>query len=246
MRRLLVLLLPYFCLVTPPPSRLCAILLVTLGLVVFALRSAPVRGTPRNTDLFAKMAAAASMTEARIAHEDGHQQKRPEAEKASSTAPARDHSSRNGAGSAAAAVTGKGQTGEIYPGGGSGGREAGGEETSEFARMAQTLREQAEKNGGVSGEGAKPAAAAMDVDSDEEETMTLEGEFKAAPGGAKEGAKVVAEGRNGVVKVKGGQKEEAGPRREDDGEEEDLLSAVKKGKGRGRGKGKAKGKRGEA
>ena len=189
------------------------------------------------------------MTEARIAHEDGHQQKRPEAGKASSTAPARDHSSRNGTGSAAAAVTGKGQTGERYPGGGSGGQEAGGEETSEFARMAQTLREQAEKNGGVSSEGAKPAAAAaaaaMDVDSDEEETtMTLEGEFKAAPGGAKEGAKVVAEARNGVVK--GGQKEEAGPRREDDGEEEDLLSAVKKGKGRGRGKGKAKGKRGEA
>lgn len=201
----------------------------------------------RSTDLFAKMAAAASMTEARIAQEDEG--------KAAGVASSTPRKSRNGTGAAAAAAAivgnGKIKTGGRYPGGSApedrgSGREPGGEETSEFARMAQTLREQAEKNGAVSGRGTKAAAvtaAAMDVDSDEEETVTLEGEFKATQGGNDGGgAKLVAEEVGRVGGAAGRQKAGDGGGGEAEEEEEDLLSAVKKGKGRGRGKGKAKGK----
>eukprot|EP00752_Nemacystus_decipiens_P009980 g8900.t1 len=198
----------------------------------------------RNTDLFAKMAAAARMTEARIAEEDGHQRNYLEAGNAASTT-TRNRSRQNSGGAGSSAMAGKGKNGERCPGspalgGGSGGREPAGEETSEFARMAQTLREQAEKSGAVSGGGAQPpvaaaaaataaATAAMDVDSDEEETVTLEGEFKAARGGAAEGVRAVAAEEVVVKVVKGGQTAEPG-KDDDDGEDDDLLSAVKKGK----------------
>ncbi|CAM9770471.1 unnamed protein product, partial [Ectocarpus sp. 8 AP-2014] len=98
--------------------------------------------------------------------------------RASSTPAATPQGSRNGTDSAAAGVGA-----ERKPRGGSrqgkGGGHAEEDAKSEFARMAQTLRQQS----GTTGIGGKQPAA-MDVDSDEEEeeTVTLEGEFKSAEG----------------------------------------------------------------
>lgn len=191
----------------------------------------------RSTDLFAKMAKAASMTEARISQEeeDGDALHPPTAA-ASAPSP----QNRNGSAAAAAAATvglgGGGGVGRSGRGADTSGkesgvrihagdsREGGVDETAsdEFARLAETLKADSRKV-------RAPGAGGMDVDSDEEDTtVTLEGEFKAAEGS---GVKAVTreEGRDG------------GTGEEDD----DLLAAVKvgKGKGRVRGKNRAKGKK---
>ncbi|CAM9786358.1 unnamed protein product [Pylaiella littoralis] len=196
----------------------------------------------RNTDLFAKMAAAASMTEARIAEEEDKNKISKGDETATTTSgpslPVAPRKSRNGTGSASAAGVGRRKPEVSTPGGGA---EMESEE-SEFARMAQTLRERSENNGSGSGSVGSArtasAAAGVDVDSDEEETVTLEGEFKAAGGGVREANVAAREEGAGAVAA---QNEEGG----DDDNDDDLLSAVKKGKGRGSEKRKAKGKRGK-
>lgn len=183
------------------------------------------------------MAAAAKLTEARVNAEEGNGDPKggeATAGRAVSSA-STPQNSRNGTDCSAATATGVGA--ERKPGGGSRQGGVGGhaeDAKSEFARVAQTLRQES----GNTGVGGKQPAA-MDVDSDEEEeTVTLEGEFKSA-----EGAPRASTGVGGAAAA--GNKD--GPEDMDnDDDDDDLLSAVKKGKGRGRGKGKAKGKRGKA
>ncbi|CAB1111060.1 unnamed protein product [Ectocarpus sp. CCAP 1310/34] len=190
----------------------------------------------RDTDLFAKMAAAAKLTEARVNAEEGSRDPKGRATtagRASSKSAVTIQEGRYGTDSAAAGVGAERKPRRsTRQGGGEGHAEE--DAKSEFARMAQTLRQQS----GTKGVGRKQPAA-MDVDSDdeEEETVTLEGEFKSA-----EEVPRASTGSGGVA-------DKDGPKdmdNDDDDDNDDLLSAVKKGKGRGRGKGKAKGKRGKA
>lgn len=196
----------------------------------------------RSTDLFAKMAKAASMTEDRISQEE----KDADAGHPPTVASAQSPPNRNGTATAAAVglAGGRGAVGRSGKGEESGVRihardsnEGGVDETAsrEFARLAESLKSDSSGKARSSS-----GAGGMDVDSDEQETVTLEGEFKAAEG---DGVKVVPrEGGGADGDAKGGEQEEDGA--DDD---DDLLAAVKVGKGQGKGrvkgKNRAKGKK---
>lgn len=215
----------------------------------------------RNTDLFAKMAEAARMTEARIAQDEA---KLGGGGSSSSSSGARLSSppstslrnrnevgSKRGGGSSETGALrnnadqrkGLGSPPEMNLEGVDGGKETESAARDEFTRLAKEMQDSAKK-AMAAGQNAY-AANSMDIEEDEEEeeTVTLEGEFK-----------VAAPRKSGVVSdhVVSSEKSANIGRGQgdavDDGVDDDLLAAVKKGKGRSRkDKGKAsKSKKGRA
>lgn len=208
----------------------------------------------RKTDLFAKMAKAARMTEARIAQDEaklggGSSGARlskslgDEGETGSNKVgePSGDETPRNDA----ERRKGSGGPPEMRLEGIDGGKETEAAARDEFTRLAKEMQDSAKK-AMAAGESAN-AADSMDIEDDEEEeeTVTLEGEFK-----------VAASGKSGVMTDHGVSSEKSANMGRgqgdawgavDDGVDDDLLTAVKKGKGRSRKeKGKAKSKKGRA
>lgn len=96
---------------------------------------------------------------------------------------------------------------------------------SEFANLAASLQKQSVEK--------SKTPIAMDIDSDEEETVTLTGEFKT------DSEALCAAEAPATIPSKIDTTDE---RSEDD---DDLMSAVKRGKGRKGSKGKTKGKKGK-
>lgn len=248
----------------------------------------------RDTDLFAKMAKAASMTAASMGQEDDKQKEtknskfsrndpgaspplcsRTHAGTIPGAAARNNHSSHDNASPSKPGVTVETRGGrngmdneeeEGQKREGRGGQEVPVEAVNEFERLAKTLQRPklastsrskgedtdvtgvevmgASNNGNVAGArgpGSKNSGtdsnAAMDVDSDEEETVALTGEFHKVN---TTGVGVVVPQGNGegvmAAVAAGGLKSDDGVGDEDD----DLASAVKPGKGRSKGRGRGK------
>lgn len=215
----------------------------------------------RNTDLFAKMAKAARMTEARIAQaeaklggsgssDSGVRLSSPPSvslgnggDSGGDAGSSREREpSENGAPrSGAERREGSGSTPERRLEGVDGEKEAEAAARDEFTRLAKELQDSAKKT--LAGQGAT-AADLMDVEGDddeeEEETVTLEGEFNVAAlrKSADVTDRVVSSEKSAIM---GRGQGDAWGAVDDDGND-DLLTAVKKGKGRSSGNRKDKGK----